>query len=156
VGLPPGGEVAIDKADSEKAEFTFNQLGTYTVKLLVYEDGGNISKTSSGNYEVTSFPALTIVPTVPSITYAVGDVGSGTITLAVSGGKAPYDVTWGTVAPPPAGFSASGSSATITVSGGSAGTVKTFSIPVTVTDSQIPAGSRSITITVVATVTAAG
>ncbi len=156
VKLPAGGEVSIDKANTENAEFTFGQLGTYTVKLLVYEDGGSISKVSSGEYVVTSFPALTITPTVPAITYAAGDIGSGTITLDIAGGKAPYNVTWGSVSPAPAGFSASGSSATITVSGGTAGTVKTFTIPVTVTDSQIPATSRSTTITVVATVTAPG
>jgi len=154
VHLPLGGEVLVDKANTENAEFTFNQLGTYTVKLLVYEDGGSISKTSSGQYAVTSFPALSIIPTVPAITYPTGGVGSGTITLAISGGKAPYDITW--VPPAGAAFSAAGSSATITVSGGAIGVPQQFVVTATVTDSLIPASSRTVTMTVVATVTSAG
>ncbi len=153
--LPPGGQLTVTNSNAEIPTFNFQQLGTYNLHLLVFEDGGTISKSSNGSVVVGGFAKLTASVTAPAITgtpnVVTGQItGSSAITVSVSGGKSPYSYSWSA---PSAGTLSSSVSAnpvlTATVSPGS-----TISTTVTVTDSQtIPA---TIVITVLIPVTSSG
>ena len=160
VTLPPAGEASIDGSNTENPTFNFGQLGRYTVNLLVFEDGGSISKRSSGVYEVTGFAFLEVVPSGTTISYEAGENGSSTITLEINGGKPPYSVDWLTVSATPGTLnpvlSTAGSTATLTVNGGAAGTNGSVTITGRVTDSQVFGEVRNFTIIIGVTVTAPG
>ena len=138
VDLPPAGEVVYAATNTKNATFTFNQLGDYTVRLLVYESDGTISETSNGIYRVSAFGILTASVTAPAITGVANTSGfvsgSSSIAVSVSGGRAPYSYLWST---PPSGAtlsSVTSAAPTLTVTNASPGSV--INLTCTVTDSE--------------------
>ncbi len=135
IALPSGGsgsyEYTIhgDPGWQSSGEFHLLDPGTYIVQMRDAVNTGCVKVLDPARVITEPVPAFTVTATVKDI-IKFGD-NTGSITLTVSGGTAPYSFTW------------SNSATTRNISGLVAG-----SYTVTVTDSSIPGAEVHLTVTV--------
>ena len=142
-GNGPVQTVSFTAAGSKAVSTTYKPTSTSaTGSGSIVITGPGTATSNVAAFTVACGAALKLTNSAPA-TAATGTAYTGTVT--VTGGKGTY--TWGAVTGLPAGLTAKGSGATLTISG-TPTAAGTFSIPVSVHDSGTPQGTATATVSI--------
>jgi len=167
-----GGSVFLEDADVKLATVTFDRLGTYKLRLRVYENGGTISAKDTASYSVTEIAplGLTLSTNPGAVRYSEGASGAAVLSAEISGGVASqgFGVQWSVAsATSPTGILATLSGASsgligsrrtsnaVTFSRGSATDTDDFLVTCTVTNAGVSVTTSATIVVTVGAVSSA-